>query len=125
MIESFLEKTARYIFSKHPDTRQLEQLSIIVPTRRSGYFLKRALAQCSTQPFLAPEVVAIDDFVADRCKIEIADNVSLLFELYDIFKQVDKNITFDRYLQWGSMLLRDFDQIDQYLICLLYTSRCV
>ena len=116
MIESFLEKTARYIFSKHPDTRQLEQLSIIVPTRRSGYFLKRALAQCSTQPFLAPEVVAIDDFVADRCKIEIADNVSLLFELYDIFKQVDKNITFDRYLQWGSMLLRDFDQIDQYLI---------
>lgn len=116
MVETFLEKSARYIFFKHPDIRQLEQLSIIVPTRRAGYFFKRALAQCSDQPFLAPEVVAIDDFVSQRCGVEISDNVSLLFELYDIFKQVDKNITFDRYLQWGTMLLRDFDQIDQFLV---------
>jgi len=116
MIESFLEKTARYIFEKHPQVQSLEHLCIILPTRRAGYFFKRALAQCSPQPFLAPEVVAIDDFVASRSKVQIADNVSLLFELYDIFKKVDKNITFDKYLQWGSMLLRDFDQIDQYLI---------
>lgn len=116
MVETFLEKSARYIFLKHPGIRQLEQLSIIVPTRRAGYFFKRALAQCSDQPFLSPEVVAIDDFVSQRCGVEISDNVSLLFELYDIFKQVDKNITFDRYLQWGTMLLRDFDQIDQFLV---------
>lgn len=116
MIESFLEKTARYIFDKHSDIQSLEQLNIILPTRRAGYFFKRALAQCSPQPFLAPSVMAIDDFVTEFSKVEIADNVALLFELYDIFKKVDKNITFDRYLQWGSMLLRDFDQIDQYLI---------
>ncbi len=116
MLESFLEKSARYIFDKYPDLQSLDKLCIVLPTRRAGYFFKRALAQCADRPFLAPEVVAIDDFVAQRCQVEISDNVSLLFELYDIFKKVDKNITFDRYLQWGTMLLRDIDQIDQYLI---------
>jgi CRISPR/Cas system-associated exonuclease Cas4 (RecB family) len=116
MLETFLEKSARYIFEKYADVQVLESLCIVVPTRRAGYFFKRALAQCSNRPFLAPEVVAIDDFVSQRCGVEISDNVSLLFELYDIFKQVDKNITFDRYLQWGTMLLRDFDQIDQFLV---------
>lgn len=116
MLETFLEKSARYIFDKYTDVQVLENLCIIVPTRRAGHFFKRALAQCSDRPFLAPEVVSIDDFVSQRCGVEISDNVSLLFELYDIFKQVDKNITFDRYLQWGTMLLRDFDQIDQFLV---------
>ncbi|WP_428664663.1 PD-(D/E)XK nuclease family protein [Runella sp.] len=88
---------------------------IIVPTRRAAYFFKRALAQCSDRPFLAPEVLSFDDFVTKKCGVEMADDVSLLFELYDVFKQVDKHITFERYLQWGSMLLRDFDAIDQYL----------
>lgn len=116
MLETFLEKSARYIFDKYPDLQSLEKLCVVLPTRRAGYFFKRALAQCSDRPFLAPEVIAIDDFVSQRCQVEIADNVSLLFELYDIFKKVDKNITFDRYLQWGTMLLRDIDQIDQYLV---------
>jgi len=116
MLETFLEKSARYIFDKAKNIQSLEYLCIVVPTRRAGYFFKRALAQCADRPFLAPEVVAIDDFVSQRCGVEIADNVSLLFELYDVFKQIDKNITFDRYLQWGTMLLRDLDQIDQYLV---------
>ena len=116
MVETFLEKSARYIFDKHADIQALENLCIVVPTRRAGYFFKRALAQCSDRPFLAPEVVAIDDFVSQRCGVEISDNVSLLFELYDIFKQIDTHITFDRYLQWATMLLRDFDQIDQFLV---------
>ncbi len=116
MFESFLEKSAKYIFESKRHTNNIENLLIIVPTRRAAYFFKRALAQCADRPFLAPEVLAIDDFVTKKCGVEIADNVSLLFELFDIFKEVDKNITFDRYLQWGSMLLRDFDLIDQYLV---------
>ncbi|MFN8343816.1 MAG: PD-(D/E)XK nuclease family protein [Spirosomataceae bacterium] len=116
MNETFLEKSANYIFDKYPDVRSLKNLCIVVPTRRAGYFFKRALAQCAERPFLAPEVVAIDDFVAQRCGVEISDNVSLLFELYDVFKLVNRHITFERYLQWATMLLRDFDQIDQYLV---------
>ncbi len=116
MLETFLEKSAKYIFNQFQDTQALANVTVVVPTRRAAYFFKRALGQCADKPFLSPEVTSIDDFVTSKCGLEIADNVSLLFDLYDIFKQVDKNITFERYLQWGSMLLRDFDAIDQYLV---------
>ncbi len=116
MIESFLEKSAKYIFEANKQDRRIENLCIIVPTRRAAYFFKRALAQCADKPFAAPNVLSIDDFVTQKCGVDIADDVSLLFELYDIFKLIDKNISFERYLQWGSMLLRDFDLIDQYLV---------
>ncbi|MCU0339262.1 MAG: PD-(D/E)XK nuclease family protein [Spirosomaceae bacterium] len=115
MNQTFIEKTASYIFEKH-ELAQLEHLCVVLPTRRAVYFFKRALALCADKPFLAPEVVAIDDWVAQQSAVEVADNVTLLFELFETFKEIDPLITFERFLQWGSVLLRDFDQIDQYLI---------
>ncbi len=113
---TFLEKSAQYVFDKAGNTTQLENVCVVLPTRRAVYFFKRALAQCANKPFLAPEVVAIDDLVSSRCGLQIADNVSLLFELYDVFKKVDEKITFDKFLQWASVLLKDFDNIDLYEI---------
>lgn len=115
MKQTFIEQAAAYIFDKHELT-QLEHLCVVMPTRRAVYFFKRALALCADKPFLAPEVIAIDDWVARQCDVEVADNVTLLFELFEVFKKIDAHITFERFLQWASVLLRDFDQIDQYLI---------
>ena len=114
MQQTFLEKTAQYIFEK--SGADLANICVVLPTRRAVYFFKRALAQCADKPFLSPEVVAIDDFVTQRCGLQIADNVSLLFELYEVFKTVDEKISFEKFLQWASVLLRDFDQIDLYEI---------
>ena len=83
MLETFLEKSAWTIFNKYPDVKSLENLCIIVPTQRAGYFFKRALAQCSNRPFLAPEVIAIDDFVAQRCGVEISDIRFVRFPISD------------------------------------------
>jgi PD-(D/E)XK nuclease superfamily len=113
---TFLQKTAHYIFNKYSDPKELENICVILPTRRAVYFFKRALAQCSDRPFLAPEVVAIDDFVTQKCGIQIADPVSLLFELFDVYKQVDGSINFEKFLGWASVLLQDFDKIDQYMV---------
>ncbi|TAG64033.1 MAG: PD-(D/E)XK nuclease family protein, partial [Runella slithyformis] len=112
---TFLEQAARYIFGKYDTPAQLEHICVVLPTKRAVYFFKRAIACCSDRAFVAPEVVAMDDFVADRCGVQIADNVGLLFELYDVFKQTNPNISFERYLQWASVLLRDFEMIDQYM----------
>jgi RecB family exonuclease len=112
---TFLEQAARYIFGKYDTPAQLEHICVVLPTKRAVYFFKRAIACCSDRAFVAPEVVAMDDFVAERCGVQIADNVGLLFELYDVFKQTNPNISFERYLQWASVLLRDFEMIDQYM----------
>ena len=112
---TFLEKSAQYIFDKYNNPAQLEHLCVVLPTKRAVYFFKQALGHCADRAFVAPEVVDMDTFVADRCGVQIADNVGLLFELYDVFKQTNPNVTFERYLQWASVLLRDFEMIDQYM----------
>ena len=88
---------------------------MVLPTRRATFFFKRELAQLSEIPFLSPDVLAIDDFVRQSAGLQILDQVGLLFELYDVFKDIDPNIQFDRFTPWASTLLQDFDKIDQYL----------
>lgn len=115
-MQTFLEKAASHIFEKSNNGADLENIVVVLPTRRAVYFFKRALAQCADKPILSPEVVAIDDFISQRCGLQIADNVSLIFELFDVFKTVDANVGFEKFLQWASVLLKDFDQIDLYEI---------
>ena len=109
---TFLSQAAQRVFACHGT--HLEKVWVVLPTRRAVYFFKRELAACSPKPMLAPVVMAIDDFVADRCELQIIDQVELLFELYEAFKEVEPNIAFEKFLNWATPLLKDFDAIDQY-----------
>lgn len=114
-IETFLDKSAKYIFSQHPIS-QLQNICVVLPTRRAAFYLKRSIAKVADKPFLSPEVFAIDDFVMKMSGVNQIDSVSLLFELYATFKEFDPSIHFDKFISWASTLLRDFDLIDQYMV---------
>ncbi|MBC7921953.1 MAG: PD-(D/E)XK nuclease family protein, partial [Ferruginibacter sp.] len=121
MMHTFLGQAARHIFGHHArahpsDRAVLDRICVVLPTRRSVFFFKQALATQSDEPFLAPDVVAIDDFIQQTCELEPIDPVSLLFEAYDIFKAVDPRVEFDRFTGWATTMLADFDRIDQYLL---------
>ena len=109
---TFLSQAAQRVFDCHGT--HLEKVWVVLPTRRAVYFFKRELAACSPKPMLSPVVMAIDDFVADRCGVQIIDQVELLFELYEAFKEIDPSIAFEKFLNWATPLLKDFDAIDQY-----------
>ena len=112
---TFLEQAATHIFKQH-SLNDLAKLSIVLPTRRSVSYFKRALAKLSEDPFIAPEVQAVDDFVMSFSGLREMDNISLLFEMYDVFKKIEPDTSFDRYMTWAPTLLKDFDTIDQYLV---------
>src|SRR5690606_18167594 len=45
------------------------------------------------------------------------DHLTLLFQLFHSYKKVNPvKDSFDQFYHWGEMLLRDFDEIDKYLI---------
>ena len=111
----FLNQSARYIFDKHT-LSQLKNVCVVLPSRRAVFYFKQELAKLSKVPFIAPEVFAIDDFVMRMSGVNQIDAVSLLFELYEIFKKYDPEVKFDRFISWAPTLLRDFDTIDQYLV---------
>ncbi|HEV7347179.1 PD-(D/E)XK nuclease family protein [Telluribacter sp.] len=110
----FLQLVARHILERHGTS--LEKVAIVVPTRRAAFFVKQELANATQTPLISPMVEAIDDFVEGICTLEVADSVSLLFELYETFKEIDPQVQFDRFMGWASVLLSDLDRVDQYLV---------
>lgn len=114
-MKSFLNEAAEHIFSKH-EAPQLKQVCIVLPSRRAVGFMKKELAKCSKVPFLSPRIFSIDDFVKQLSGLKVADNLTLLFELYDVFQKNDDRIVFDEFMAWAPTVLSDFDLIDQYLV---------
>lgn len=115
-MQSFLEKTIRHLHEKYG--ADISDLCIILPNRRAGLFLKTHLSNTVKQHVWTPEVYAIEDFVELLAEVEIADSITLLFELYETVKTVTVGEvdSFDEFAKWGQVLLSDINEIDRYLV---------
>ena len=91
-MKTFLREVAEYILEVQAG--DLEKIAIVVPTRRAAFFVKQELANATERPIISPEVQAIEDFVEGVSTLEVADSVSLLFELFETFKEIDPHIQF-------------------------------
>ncbi|MBD2704243.1 PD-(D/E)XK nuclease family protein [Spirosoma sp. BT702] len=111
---TFLQQTAQRIFETHGPS--LRDVWVILPTRRAVSVFLDELAALSDRPFLAPHALAVDDFITQAAGVQLIDSVSLLFELYEVFKEIDPAVEFEQFIGWASVLVADFDRIDQYLI---------
>lgn len=89
---------------------------MILPTRRAVSVFQQHLSEQSDLPFLAPHTLAIDDFITQAAGVQLIDPVSLLFELYAVFLEIDDSLEFEQFIGWASVLLSDFDRMDQYLV---------
>ena len=111
----FLKRTAEYLLTDHKD--HLREICVVLPNRRAGVFLKKHISSLITEPVFLPQIISIQDFIVDLSDSVLADEYTLLIELYKSYAAVKKEPaeSFDDFLKWGSRLLQDFDEIDQHL----------
>ncbi|NTW23953.1 MAG: hypothetical protein HGA37_04585 [Lentimicrobium sp.] len=116
MHQAFLEKLAQKITATHSGLGN--RLCVVMPNRRAGLFLKRYLVPKDQKPLWAPSVFSIEDFISAIGKLNVPDPLTLLFGLYEAHCSVEKsNATgFDDFAGWSKGLIRDFEEIDQYLV---------
>lgn len=115
-MQTYLEKCASYVFNKYPE--KLGDICVVFPNRRAGLFFKKYLSVHLDKPAWAPSTYSIEDFIAEITKLQIIDNVDLIFELYDIHKQIEKENSqqFEEFIKWAPVMLADFNDIDEYLV---------
>ena len=115
-METFLEKTARYIFDRFGD--QASDACIVLPNRRAGLFLKRNISKLINKPIWSPAILSIEDFVYKLTGLQETDPLKLVFDLYAIYleKEGAKAEPFTDFLRWGEVVLKDFNDIDLYLV---------
>lgn len=111
-METFIRKIAQIINeSGIPE----HELCVVFPNRRAGLFLKRELIPANSPRWL-PAMLSIEDFVFEVSHLIEPDNTQLLALLYKAYNQsVQEPAPFDTFLGYGAEILRDFEEVDQYL----------
>lgn len=115
-MKTFIETLAEYLFRQSPD---LSHTVIVFPNRRPALFLNRALGKLSDKPIFAPQTFSIRDFVYHYSDFSQTDNITLLFQLYDVYCQIntsENTHAFEQFVSSGELMLADFNDIDNYMV---------
>ena len=89
-----------------------------MPSKRAIVFLKNYISKKIKKAVFLPKITSIEDFILEVSNLEILDNISLQFKLFQSYKRVSKKNTdsFDEFLKWSVILLNDFNDIDRNLV---------
>ncbi|GAA4834054.1 PD-(D/E)XK nuclease family protein [Algivirga pacifica] len=79
-------------------------------------YFKQYLGACLEEEVaFSPVILSMEGFARKISRLQKADNVTLIFELFKVYRQFDKEITLDKFTPLGTSLLRDFNMIDNNL----------
>lgn len=109
----FLKETAKSLLDSG---RELNRLRVVLPNRRAGLFFTKYMGELIEQPVWMPEVITIEQLVYELAGKTPTDDLTLIFELYEQYCQIQKEPeSFDRFYHWGELILKDFNDLDQFL----------
>ncbi|MFK7750621.1 MAG: PD-(D/E)XK nuclease family protein [Kordia sp.] len=115
-MKSFLSHVVNYILENNTN---ISNLTLVLPSKRAGVFLKHELSQQIQQTSFAPNILSIEELVEEISGYTSVSNTELLFEFYTVYKELtpkDAQEPFDAFSKWAQILLQDFNEIDRYLI---------
>ena len=113
---TFLAEVAHELLATYDDDT-LSDLVVIVPTRRAVVYLQNelALATPDGQALWSPRIAAMEDYMVERAGVQVEEPIALQLLLFEIFKGIDPELNFDRFVGWSGLLLQDFSNLDQNL----------
>ncbi len=120
-MKPFLLELAEEIIKIHP---HLEEITFVFPNRRAQLYFRKHLSSLLDKPTFAPRLLTIEDFIGNFSNWTVPDKLELIHRLYksyyDVLGRQKADLSspepFDQFYFWGEMLLRDFDEVDKYMV---------
>jgi len=116
-MNTFLKETALEILNKNIN---LKDVVCILPSERAGISLKQEFRYLlKGKASFLPRIISIENFIKEISGLETIDQISLLFQFYQVYKQENKNKAiddFESFIGWASVILQDFNEIDRHLV---------
>lgn len=115
-MDSFISKVVKDVIDKRAD---ISNVIFVLPSQRACVFLKKELIEITSSSIFSPKIVSIEKYIQELADIKLIDNIQLLFEFYSIYKKVVAENTcesFETFSQWALTALKDFNDIDSYLV---------
>lgn len=114
-MQTYLEQVVEDIVKVYG--KDVGTLSLVLPNKRAGLFIKKHFAKHLNQTNWLPQVYGTQDFVDKITEATIVNNLTLIFELYQVYtSSYDNAESLEEFYSWGKILLQDYNEIDRYLL---------
>lgn len=116
-MNTFLRKLSESLISKTNSI--LSNTTVVLPNRRAKIFLINEIKNNSSETVFAPEIYSIQEFMEQVSGLRTLSSVELLFESYKVYSQItttQERQSFEQFCPWAKVLLKDFSDIDAYLL---------
>jgi len=113
---TFLEETILSIQKKHEN---IADLTLVLPSKRAGGFIKSYLRKHTIATTFLPEILSIEEFIETLSDLTIIDPTELVFKSYEAYLQIpsiSEKDDFETFSSWIVTLLGDFNEIDRFLV---------
>lgn len=113
-MKAFLYELAEKLYREHP---QPDAVTLVFPNRRASLYFRKYMAQVLDKPVFSPKLITVEEFIAAYSTGLVPDKLELIHRLYRAYQAVTRTEEpFDRFYFWGEMLIRDFDEVDKYVV---------
>lgn len=114
-MRTFLDDIAEKLLERGGN--DFSKTCIVLPNRRAGVFLRDAISRQAKGAIWAPTVLSVEDFVFSLSDMVKADQTSLLFSFYEVYrKSVTDPQTIELFANWAPTFLSDVNELDLNLI---------
>lgn len=112
---TFLHQVAETLKNHYGD--DLHRVLVLLPSRRADQFLRKALVDVYQKPLLAPGIASVEQFVAAASRLQILPPLDLLLHFFDHYteKLGAEAESFQSFMKWAPMMLKDFMEIDRHM----------
>lgn len=125
MEKAFLRQVAQLFVNDN-----LDDYTFVFPNRRSSLFFLKHLGELKKKPLFAPKVFTIDNLFNYLSDLEVVDDLTLVFRLWKSYKDIQTDFqlkagvkaeevkieNIDEFISWGTIILSDFNDVDQYMV---------
>ena len=117
----FLKRTAQLVLAHEQPTQCL----VIVPSSRAARKLERTLAGMMNEGGWLPQVKTLSDVLRESTSMSTLDPLAAQAELFSCWRALRIHEddggsadprSFQSFMPWGRIALRDFNEIDQHLL---------
>ncbi len=115
-MSQFISQVADFL--QHKFQHELHEVAIVFPGMRPGRKLLAELEKRQNSIQWAPSIFSLEGLMFELYGMPPSDEILLLHTLYEVFypEPAFASETFSQFLSKGRMLLRDFDELDRYLL---------
>jgi len=114
----FLKEVALDVLEKYEDN--FANINFVFQNKRAGVYFKQYLGEIVGRTIWAPNVYEMQSLLKKFTGLVVADDLSLIFELYKAFNQLNfkegEALSFYEFYGIGEIILRDFVDIDSNLV---------